>query len=159
MDRNNYQLCSNSCINKIELDQKADRLMDNIIFLSNERNYAKSFPQYSTIDYSSIDEEELIMHIEELEKLYKEAKEQSKWGYLHNNAHPYLVQWNMDAKEYQVHPNEGCGTDQITSAPITTGKTALNALINAWKMWSIPPVLVLNADYYVPGISISEVAL
>ena len=141
----------------MELNQKADHLMDNIIFLSNERNYSKSFPQYSTIEYSSIDEDELIMHIEELEKIYKEAKKLSKWGYLHNNAYPYLIQWNMDEQEYQVHPNGGCGTDPITSAPITSGRTLLDALCNAWKLWSIPPVLILNAQHYMPGVDITTI--
>ena len=63
----------------------------------------------------------------------------------------------MDEKKYGVYHNSRCGTDPITSPPITSGKTALDALTNAWKIWSIPPVIIENALYYVPDVNINMI--
>ena len=143
MNSNGYRLGSGDLL----LDEKAEHLMDNITFLSNERNYSKKFPLFSTIDYNGVDEDELIMHIEDLEKIYK------KCNRLHHKAHLYL----LDEDNRIYHNDTEYGTDINNSAPITSGKTPLEALVNAWKNWSIPPVLILNADYYCPGVGINEV--
>ena len=154
MNSNTYQLGSNS----FELNQKADKLMEVITFLSNERVYAKSFPEYSTIKYCGIDETELIEAIEDLEKVYCEAKEKSQFGYLHHKAHTHYLSYNRIDDYYHIYPNNTeYGTDQNFSAPISGGKTALQALQNAWKNWSIPPVLILNSGYYLPDVDIHMV--
>ena len=143
MNRNNYQLGSGDIV----LDEKANHLMDNITFLSNERNYSRRFPMFSTIEYSGVDEDELIMHIEDLEKIYQKTNTH------HHQAHLYLL--DSDCRIY--HNDTEYGTDINNSAPICGGKTPLEALKNAWKLWSIPPVLVMNSQYYCPGITINEV--
>ena len=146
VNRNNYQLGSNDFI----LNEKADDLMNNICFLGNERVYAKRFPLFSTIKYDDIDEDELIMHIEELEKLYSQVKP------IHHHAHLYVL--SNDGEWFHVYPNDTqYGTEPITSAPVSGGRTALEALVNAWKIWSIPPVLVLNSNHYCPNVSISTI--
>ena len=143
MNSNNYQLGSSDKL----LNLKAERLMENITFLANERVYANRFPTYSTIDYNGVDEEELIESIINLETVYAEADK------LHHKSHLYLI--DSDCRIY--HNNTEYGTDINNSAPITGGRNPLDALINAWKYWSIPPVLVLNADYYVPGVDITRI--
>ena len=147
MNRNNYQLNSSDFI----LNERADNLMNNICFLANERNYKNHFPLFSTINFQGIDEEELIQHIEELEQIHSDVIFLD--GSLPHKAHPYLL--DEDCKIY--HNDTEYGTDINNSAPICGGKTPIEALKIAWKKWSIPPVLILNADYYVPGVSISEV--
>lgn len=154
MNRNNYQLGSQDKI----LNKKADDLMDNICFLANERNYNKRFPEFSTIEYNGVDEEELIDAIQDLEDIYREATKISNYGYLHHKAHPYYLSYSRADDYYDIYPNNTeYGTDQNFSAPIIGGKTALQALQNAWKNWSIPPVLILNSEYYIPGITIMDV--
>ena len=153
MNRNNYQLGSTPVLN-----EKAEDLMNTICFLSNERVYFNSFPNFSTIEYTDIDENELLQAIEDLEDIYREAVNISKYGYLHHRAHPYYLEYHRFEDEWDIHPNDTeYGTDQNFSAPICSGKTALSALKNAWKMWSIPPVLILNSEYYIPGVSIGDV--
>lgn len=147
MNSNGYHLGSGDFL----LDEKANHLMDNITFLSNERNYAKRFPMFSTIDYNGVDEDELIMHIEDLEEVYVKARQKNK--YLPHKAHLYLL--DDDFKVY--HNDTEYGTDINNSAPICGGKTPFEALQNAWRKWSIPPVLILNAEYYCPGVGIGEV--
>lgn len=49
------------------------------------------------------------------------------------------------------------GTDINNNAPHSRGNTPLEALKNAWAVWSIPPLLIMNSEYYVEGISISDV--
>ena len=132
--------------------------MEVICFLSNERVYAKSFPQFSTIKYNGVDETELIEAIEDLEKVYDEAREKSPFGYLHHKAHTHYLSYNRIDDYYHIYPNNTeYGTDQNFSAPITGGKTAIQTLKNAWAKWGIPPVLILNADYFVPGVDIHTV--
>ena len=143
MNSNGYQLGSGDVV----LDSKADHLMDNITFLSNERNYHNRFPMFSTIDYNGVDEDELIMHIEDLEKIYKQCNS------FHHKAHLYLL--DDDCKVY--HNDTEYGTDISNSAPICGGETPFHALQNAWRKWSIPPVLILNADFFCPGVGINEV--
>ena len=149
MNRNNYQLGSGS----FELNEKADKLMEVICFLGNERVYMKSFPEYSTIKYCGIDETELIEAIEDLEKVYAKIGDDH-----HHKAHTHYLSYNRIDDYYRIYPNDTeYGTDLNTSAPISGGKTPLEALQNAWKSWSIPPVLILNAQYYVPGVDIHAV--
>ena len=143
MNRNNYQLGSQDKI----LNKKADDLMDNICFLANERTYNKRFPEFSTIEYNGVDEEELIDAIQDLETIHKQA------GSVHHKAHPYLL--SVDCKVY--HNDTEYGTDINNSAPICGGKNPLEALKNAWGKWSIPPVLILNSEHYIPGITIMDV--
>lgn len=151
MNRNNYQLGSNDFI----LNEKADDLMNNICFLANERNYHNHFPMFSTIDFNGIDEDELIMHVEALEKIHKQVKADN--GVLHHHAHLYLLDQNNKGL-FVIYHNDTCyGDEPVTSAPITSGRSPLEALKNAWKQWSIPPVLVLNADYYIRNITIGRV--
>jgi len=144
MNRNNYQLGSQDKI----LNKKADHIMDNICFLSNERNYNKRFPEFSTIEYNGVDEEELIDAIQDLETIHKQAGKN-----VHHKAHPYLL--DVDCKVY--HNDTEYGTDINNSAPICGGKNPLEALKNAWEKWSIPPVLILNSEYYCPGVTIMDV--
>ncbi|MBR0059343.1 MAG: hypothetical protein IJP99_08450 [Methanobrevibacter sp.] len=143
MNSNNYQLGSGDFL----LDEKAEHLMDNITFLSNERNYAKRFPMFSTIDYNGVDEDELVMHIEDLEKVYAKAEK------THHKAYLYVL--DEDCKVY--HNDTEYGTDINNSAPICGGRTPMEALVNAWRNWSIPPVLILNSDFFCPGVGINEV--
>lgn len=154
MNRNNYQLGSDS----FELNEKADKLMEVICFLSHERVCAKFFPSYSSINYTDVDEQEFIEAIEDMEKVYKKGVENTKYGFLHHRAHPYYMSHNRVENEYNVYPNNTeYGSDPNFSAPVCSGKTALDALKNAWRMWSIPPVLILNSEYYIHGITINEV--
>ena len=147
MNRNNYQLGSNDPA----LNNKADDLMKNICFLANERNYFNHFPSFSTIDYNSMDEDELIQDIIRLETVYAEAGKHT-----HHKAHLYVLEEN-NGKFRILHNDTEYGTDDLTSAPVCGGKTALEALENAWRKWSIPPVLILNAEYYEPYVGIAEV--
>lgn len=142
VNRNNYRLTSND----FGLNQEADKLMEVICFLSNERVYKDHFPLFSTIKYNGVDETELIEAIEDLERIYK------KTDVLHQKAHLYVL---MD--DCKIYHNTECGTDLITTAPICKGDTPLEALKNAWEKWSIPPVLILNADYHVPDVNIHTV--
>lgn len=144
MNRNTYKLGSKD----FTLNERADALMDTIVFLGNERNYHHHFPLFSTIEYSDVDEDELIGSIIKLETIYAEAR-----GDVHHKAHPYL----LDSDNRVYHNDTEFGTDINNSAPVCGGSTPLEALKNAWKKWSIPPVLILNADYYCPNISIVEV--
>ena len=146
MNRDDYQLGSDDFI----LNEKADDLMNNICFLGNERIYAKRFPLFSTIKYDDIDEDELIMHIEELEKIYSQVNP------THHRAHPYVLSDNS-GWFHVFHNDTEYGTDINNSAPIAGGKTPIEALKNAWKVWSIPPVLVLNSSHYCPDVSISNI--
>lgn len=149
MNRNNYRLTKNPT----ELSREADRLMEIITFLSNERVYKTSFPSFSTIKYDGIDETELIEAIEDLENIYKKAKKQAPYNILHHNAHLYALDEYND--RFRVYHNVPYGDDY--GAPIASGKTPLKALQNAWKNWSIPPVLILNSEHYVPDVDIHMV--
>ena len=146
MNRNNYRLTPNNAV----LNERADALMNIITFLSNERVYKKSFPQFSTIRYDGIDETELIEAIEDLEKVYSKAER------LHHKAHLCIL--NEREGRFKIYGNDTeYGTDQNNCPPLCGGATALEALKNAWRNWSIPPILILNADYYVPGVDIHTV--
>ena len=147
MHSNTYCLGSGN----IALDNKADDLMMNITFLSNERVHHFRFPCFSNIDYNGIDESDLIDHIKELEKVHKEAE------HLHHRAHPYVLEHAGYEDRFIIRHNTPCGTDQNDNAPITGGCTPLKALQHAWELWSIPPVLILNAEYYCPGTTIDDV--
>lgn len=151
MNSNNYQLGTNNAT----LNDKADYLVKNITFLSNERVYAKRFPSFSSIKYDALDEEELIMHIEDLEKIYNVARRQTDFGLLHQRAHLYFL--NKEGDYFHIYHNTECGTDANDNAPIAGGKTAFEALCNAWKTWSIPPVLILNSKHYCPGANITTI--
>jgi len=144
MNRNNYQLGSDNA----QLNARADRLMNNITFLSNERTYAQRFPSYSSINYNDVDEQELIDDITELERIYAKLREENTT--LHNNAYLYVLDDGV------IYPNDGQYTTDLTTI-VCKGIDGLSALKNAWKLWSIPPVLVMNSQYYCPGITINEV--
>lgn len=149
MNSNNYQLTRNNT----ELNKKADDLMQIITFLSNERVYNRRFPEHSTIEYNELDEEELIEAIEDLEKIYKQVG-----THYHHRSHLYVLTYNRVNDLYRVYHNPDYGTDPITDPPITGGKTAMDALVNAWDTWSIPPVLILNSKYYTgEAVSIRSV--
>ena len=143
MNRNNYQLGSSDKL----LNLKADKLMEKITFLANERNFHNRFPSFSTIEYTSVDEDELIEAIIDLETVYAAADR------LHHKSHLYVL--DDDLRIY--HNDTEYGDEPITSAPITKGLTPFQALCNAWKLWSIPPVLILGADYYVSGVDITTI--
>lgn len=143
MNRDRYKLGSKDIL----LDLEAEGLMEDITFLANERNYHNRFPMFSTIDYSDIEETTLIEKIIKLETVYAKA------GRVHHKAHPYF----LDSDNRIYHNDTEYGDEINNSAPICGGKTPLDALKNAWKKWSIPPVLILNAEYYVPNVGIVEV--
>lgn len=147
MNRNNYQLGSDD----VSLNIKADALMDKIVFLGNERNYFNHFPSFSTIDYSDADEDELIRDIISLETVYAEARTS------HPKSKLYVLDETADGKFRILHNDTKYVDEPITSAPVCGGKTPLDALKNAWKNWSIPPVLILNSEFYCPYIGIAEV--
>ena len=153
MNRDNYRLTAHDAV----LNQDADKLMEVICFLSNERVYTNRFPSFSTINYNGIDETELIEAIEDLEKLYAKAKEVEPFGILHHHSHLYYLEETSNG--FTVwHNDTKYGSDGgSTSAPVCRGKTAIDALKNAWKLWSIPPVLISNSDYYVPNVDIHTV--
>lgn len=146
MNRNNYRLGSEDTA----LNIKAENLIENICFLSNERTYSLHFPSFSTIKYDAINEEELIEDIIELETVYAKAKR------THHKAHLYVLE-DMGGAFRLMHNDTEYGDEPITSAPICRGKTPLDVLKYAWRHWSIPPVLVMNADYYVPGVDITTI--
>ena len=152
MNTNQYQLGTNNTA----LNEKADYLVRNITFLANERVYHKRFPAFSSIKYNALDEDELIMHIEDLEKLYNVARKETDFGLLHHRAHPYIL--NEHDGWFHIYPNDTkYGTDANDNAPIAGGKTAFQALCNAWKIWSIPSVLILNSRHYCPGADIKQI--
>ena len=151
MNSNHYQLGTKNAA----LNDKADYLVRNITFLANERVSHKRFPVFSTIEYSELDEDELIMHIEDLEKVYNRARKETD-GLLHHRAHPYLLEKEGDY--YHVYHNDTkYGTDPNDNAPIAGGATAFQALCNAWKVWSIPSVLIKNSSYYCPAANITTI--
>ena len=148
MNRNNYEIKTGDII----LDEKAEHIMNNLCFLANERNYYYHFPEFSTIEFNGVDEEELIMHIEDLEKVYNKA------GTLNHKAYLYLMDVDNVNGGFKIYHNDTIyGTDINNSAPVAGGEDPLSALRNAWDKWSIPPVLILNANFYMPGVTISEV--
>ncbi len=149
MNRNNYSLG----IKDVVLQKKVDYLMDNIVFLSNERVYNKHFPSFATIEFTDVDEDELVQHIEELETIYTKLRNEDVHGLLHHKAYLYIL--DEDMKIYHNDLEYGVGI--ITSAPVTGGKNPKEALKNAWEKWSIPPVLIMNSNYYCPGITIGDV--
>jgi len=149
MNRDNYRLTKNPT----ELSREADRLMEIITFLSNERVYKTRFPSFSTINYCEIDETELLEAIEDLEKVYEKAKKEEPFGILHHNSELYALDEFED--RFRVYHNVPFGDDY--GAPIASGKTPLKALQNAWKNWSIPPILIMNAQYFVPNVDIHMV--
>ena len=151
MNTNQYKLGTKNTA----LNEKADFLVRNITFLANERVYHKRFPAFSTIKYTGLDEDELIMHIEDLEKIYNVARKETDFGLLHHHAHPYILL--DEGGHYHIYHNTKCGTDPITTSPIAGGATALQALCNAWKVWSIPSVLIQNSKHYCPGANINKI--
>lgn len=151
MNIDHYQLGTNNP----ELNEKADFLIRNINFLANERVFNKRFPAFSSIKYTELDEDELIMHIEDLEKIYNVARKETDFGLLHHRSHPYILL--DEGGHYHIYHNTKCGTDPITDAPIAGGKTPFQALCNAWKVWSIPSVLIQNSKHYCPGANITTI--
>ena len=151
MNTNQYKLGTNNP----SLNAKADFLVRNITFLANERVYHKRFPAFSSIKYCELDEEELLMHIEDLERVYNVAREETDFGLLHQQAHPYILL--DEGGYYHIYHNTKCGTDPIDDAPIAGGATPFQALCNAWKVWSIPSVLIQNSKHYCPGANITTI--
>lgn len=153
MNRNGYKLTNQDAF----LNEKACDLMDTICFLSNERTYHLHFPLFSTIEYTDVEEQELLENIIRLETIYAEAKGASDYGILHHKSHLYYLDKNGDGYAVYHNDKEYCSDGPSTSAPVCHGKTPMDTLQNAWKKWSIPPVLILNADFYVEHVSIAEV--
>ena len=119
MNRNNYQLGSGS----FELNEKADKLMEVICFLGNERVYAKRFPEYSTIKYCGIDETELIEAIEDLEKVYAKIGDDH-----HHKAHTHYLSYNKIDDYYRIYPNNTeYGTDLNTTNDTNETNTSSNS--------------------------------
>ena len=152
MESNNYQLGSKNP----ELNDKAQDLIQVITFLSNERVYHNHFPTFATIDYNDIDEQDLIEAIGDLEKVYTNARSLDVHNLLHHKAYLYVLEETFQGFRI-LHNDTEYGDEPLTSAPVTGGETALDALKNAWKKWSIPPVLIMNSNYYCPNITIQEV--
>ena len=152
MKTNQYKLGTKNTA----LNEKADFLVKNITFLANERVFNKRFPAFSSINYSELDEEELIMHIEDLEKIYNVARKETDFGLLHHRSHPYIL-LDENGWFHVYHNDTEYGTDPITTSPIAGGATALQALCNAWKVWSIPSVLIQNSKHYCPGANINKI--
>lgn len=114
--------------------------------LCEERRLNKFMPK--EYKWNGAKEYELICLIKELEK--EKIKFWEDWDSI-------LMDCGYN-KEFEIYPNSNeFGCEQITSAPITIGDTPIQALKNAWKIWSIPPCLICNADYFVKGIKIRDV--
>ena len=127
-----------------EMNNQDKQKVEKIMELCGKRNLAK----FGRSNWNGADEHQLICLIKEAEKTVT-LTSHSDWKYLldkHYNG-GYMIQGN-DTKY---------GTDANTSAPISLGKTPLQTLKNGWKNWSIPPFLIMNANYHIKNISITDV--
>lgn len=133
-------------INKIEKEINKTSKLEKVKHLCRQRRLNKFMPKEH--EWNGAKEQELISLIKELEE--EKIKFWKDWDSI-------LIACNYDAK-FKIYPNSNkFGCEQITSAPIAVGNTPIQALKNAWRMWSIPPCLICNADYFIKEIKIRDV--
>ena len=127
-----------------KMNEKDRKKVDKIVTLCNKRKLSS----FGYTEWNGADEHQLITLIKDAEKTVKLTNHRD-WKYLLDKHYDggFMIQ-NNDTQY---------GTDLNTSAPSVVGKTPLETLKNGWKQWSIPPFLVINANYYVKNISISDV--
>lgn len=122
-------------------------LLEKIKNLCNRRNQSR----FGLADWDAADEQQLICLIKEAERTIT-LTHHKDW------THFLDIDEGVHATTYTIYPNDGeYGTDPITSAPTTFGRNIKEALQRAWHLWSIPPFLIMNADYYCKDISITDV--
>lgn len=115
--------------------------------LSNIRNLAKW--NIEGYEWNASNERELICLIKEAERQDIRPVNHKDWTHMlsRGSNYSFIIQKNDT-------PN-GCTPNY--HAPCATGATPLQAMRNAWKMWSIPPILIMNSEWFVKGISITDV--
>lgn len=126
------------------MQDKQKQLIEKIMNMCSQRKLSR----FGRAEWNGANEHALICLIKEAERTV-ELKAHRDWKYLLDEYYNggFMIQ-NNDTK-YGTDPNYG--------APSALGDTPLQTLKNGWAQWSIPPFLVINADYYCNGISITDV--
>lgn len=122
-------------------------LLQKVAQMCEERKCAKW--HISDVEWDGAKEHQLIALIKECERQNIKPQNHNDWDSVLDESSNY--KWMIQSNDTK------CGTDINNNAPHSMGETPLKALQNAWKRWSIPPLLIMNADYFVKGISITDV--
>ena len=124
-----------------------NNLLKKIVQMCEERKQAQWKIYNAQWDASK--EHQLICLIKEAERQGIKPQKHQEWDSVLRPSENYSWMIQTNDTEYGGQGNY--------NAPHSTGKTPLQALKNAWKVWSVPPILIMNAEYHIKGISISDI--